>query len=328
MKKLAYIFPGQGVQKVGMGKELFESSVKLRDFFNKSNKILGFDLTNLMFYGPIEELSQTTNTQPAVFTVSMAYLMLLEEYGIHAEISAGHSLGEYSACAAAGIFSWEEGLDLVKKRAELMGNAYPSGYGKMAAVLGGDRNLIKEVCAGVKNIGIVEAVNYNAPGQVVISGETKAVEYACEELKKRGIKRVIFLNTSGPFHSSLMDKTAGEFLDYMENIKFSSPKIPIISNVTGKPMFEPNEIKKMLALQMKSPVLWDDSMRYILNAGITDFIEVGQGNVLQGLLKRIDPRAEVVCMDEKWKELMDETLNPKLEILNKSKTQNLKLETR
>lgn len=303
MTKSAYIFPGQGVQKVGMGKELYDSSPQLKHVFDRSNEILGFDITSLMFNGPIEELSRTKNTQPAVFIVSMAYLKLLEESGMHAEIVAGHSLGEYSACVAAGIFPWEEGLRLVKKRSELMENAYPPGYGKMAAVLGGERDIIKEVCAGVKDIGVVEPVNYNAPGQVVISGEAKAVEYAGEELKKKGIKRVIFLNTSGPFHSSLMDKTAGEFLNYMENISFISPKIPIISNVTGKPMSDPKEIKKMLSLQMKSPVLWDDSINYILNTGITNFIEVGFGNVLQGLLKRINPSKQVICMDEKWREI-------------------------
>lgn len=298
---VAYIFPGQGVQKIGMGKELYDSNLQLKYIFDKANEILGFDLTHLMFCGPVEELSRTRNTQPAVFVISVAYLMLLKKRGIRAEISAGHSLGEYSACVAAGVFSWEDGLSLVKKRAELMENAYPPGYGKMAAVLGADKNLIDEVCANVRSIGVVEAVNYNAPGQIVISGEAEAVESACEELKRRGIKRVIFLKTSGPFHSSLMGKTADEFSGYVKNIKFSSPKIPIMGNVTGRPMSDADEIRKMLVLQMKSPVLWSDSMDYILNAGISNFVEVGPGNVLQGLLKRIDAKANVVCMDEEWR---------------------------
>lgn len=301
MTRLAYIFPGQGVQKIGMGKELYDSNPQLKYIFDKANEILGFDLARLMFCGPIEELSQTKNTQPAVFVVSMAYLMLLEERGVRAEISAGHSLGEYSACVAAGVFPWEDGLSLVKKRAELMENAYPSGYGKMAAVLGADKNLVDEVCADAKSIGVVEAVNYNAPGQIVISGETKAVESVCEELKKREIKKVVFLKTSGPFHSSLMNETAAEFSENIKNIKFSPPKIPIVGNVTGRPMSDADEIRKMLVLQMKSPVLWSDSMNYILSAGVNNFIEVGPGNVLRGLLGKIDLGAEVVCMDEKWR---------------------------
>lgn len=301
ISRQAYIFPGQGVQKIGMGKELYDSNPKLKYIFDKSNEILDFDLTRLMFCGPIEELSQTKNTQPAVFVISMAYLVLLEERGVRAEISAGHSLGEYSACVAAGVFPWEDGLSLVKKRAELMENAYPPGYGKMAAVLGADKNLIDEVCANVKSVGVVEAVNYNAPGQIVISGKTKAVESACEELKRRGVKKVIFLKTSGPFHSSLMSKTSDEFSGYVKNIKFSSPRIPIIGNVTGRPMSDGDEIRKMLVMQMKSPVLWNDSMNYILSAGINNFVEVGPGNVLQGLLKRINGKANVVCMDEEWR---------------------------
>lgn len=300
MDRLAYIFPGQGVQKVGMGKDVYEAHPLAKEIFDRANEILKFDLTKLIFSGPAEELSQTKNTQPAVFMVNIVYMKLLNSFGFKPEITAGHSLGEYSAYVAADVIPWEKALVLVRKRGELM----DSGQGKMAAVLGLESDIIKDVCFSVKNIGVVEPVNYNAPGQVVISGETKAIEAAGEELKKKGARRVIFLETSGPFHSSLMSKAASEFSVYLDSVEFSQAKVPVVSNVTGKPLTDPKEIKESLSLQIKSPVFWDKSMKYILDTGVKNFIEVGPGNVLRGLLKKIDSTANVVCMDEKWKDLL------------------------
>lgn len=285
----AYIFPGQGAQFSGMGLDLFEKSTKAQDLFKKANAILGFSITDIMFEGTAEDLKQTRVTQPAVFLHSVILSKVLGE-DFKPDMVAGHSLGELSALVANNTLSFEDGLKLVYKRAMAMQEACELEPSTMAAVLGLEDEVVEAVCA--ETDGIVVAANYNCPGQLVISGDIKAVEAACETLKKRGAKRAMILPVGGAFHSPLMEPARKELAAAIENTTFNTPTCPIYQNVSTFAVTDPEEIKKNLVFQLTAPVKWTQSVQNMIKDGATNFTEVGPGKVLQGLVKKIDRQME------------------------------------
>ena len=280
----AYIFPGQGAQFTGMGKDVYDNSELARSLFNRANEILGFDITKVMFEGSAEELKQTNVTQPAIFIHSVALFKSLGE-SAKPEMVAGHSLGEISALVANEVLSFEDALELVSKRAQAMQKACESTPSTMAAILGLEDELVEAVCADVD--GVVVAANYNCPGQLIISGELSAVEEACERLKERGAKRALILPVGGAFHSPLMEPAREELATAIENTTFNTPSCPIYQNVSTTAVSDPAEIKKNLLFQLTAPVKWTQSVQNMLADGATEFIEVGPGKVLQGLVKKV-----------------------------------------
>ncbi len=281
----AYIFPGQGAQFPGMGKDLFDNSSKAKEMFEQANEILGFDITKIMFEGTAEELKQTKVTQPAIFLHSTILAAVMRD-NFQPDMVAGHSLGEISALVANKTLAFSDGLKLVYKRALAMQDACEITPSTMAAVLGLEDHLVEDICANTP--GIVVAANYNCPGQLVISGDMDAVEKACENLKEAGAKRAIILPVGGAFHSPLMEHAREELAAAIENTKFSTPACPIYQNVSTTAVTDPAEIKKNLIMQLTSPVKWTQSVQNMIKDGGTTFIEVGPGNVLQGLVKKID----------------------------------------
>ncbi len=286
----AYVFPGQGAQFTGMGKDLYENSQLAKDLFEKANDILGFKITDIMFEGTPEQLKETKVTQPAIFLHSVILAKTLGA-DFKPEMTAGHSLGEFSALVATGALSFEDGLRLVSKRALAMQKACEITPSTMAAVLGLEDQVVEDVC---KNIdGIVVAANYNCPGQLVISGETDAVERACEAMKEAGAKRALLLPVGGAFHSPLMEPAREELAAAIENTQFSAPMCPIYQNVTASAVSDPDQIRKNLITQLTAPVRWTQSVQQMVQDGATEFIEVGPGNVLQGLVKKIAKDVQV-----------------------------------
>ncbi len=285
----AYVFPGQGAQFTGMGKDLYENSPLAKELFEKANEILGFRITDIMFEGTADELKQTKVTQPAIFLHSVILAKTLGD-SFKPDMVAGHSLGEFSALVANQTLSFEDGLKLVSQRALAMQKACEIAPSTMAAVLGLEDQIVEEVCASVD--GIVVAANYNCPGQLVISGETSAVEKACELLKERGAKRALLLPVGGGFHSPMMEPAREELAKAIENTHFSNPICPVYQNVTATAVSEPAEIKKNLIIQLTAPVKWTQSVQQMIADGGKEFIEVGPGNVLQGLIKKIDKEAQ------------------------------------
>lgn len=281
----AYIFPGQGAQFPGMGLDLFERSVEAQDMFKAANAILGYSITDIMFEGSAEDLKQTKVTQPAIFIHSVILSKLLGER-FQPDMVAGHSLGEFSALVANKVLSFEEGLQLVYKRAMAMQEACELQPSTMAAVLGLEDEVVEAVCAETK--GTVVAANYNCPGQLVISGDVRAVELACENLKERGARRAMILPVGGAFHSPLMEPARKELAAAIENMTFRKPICPVYQNVSTFAVTDPEEIKKNLVFQLTSPVKWTQSVQNMIKDGATEFIEVGPGKVLQGLVKKID----------------------------------------
>ena len=283
----AFVFPGQGAQFVGMGKDLYENNQVAKDLFDKANEILGFNITDIMFEGSDEELKQTKVTQPAVFLHSVISALCMGD-DFKPEMTAGHSLGEFSALVAAGALSFEDGLKLVYKRALAMQKACEAAPSTMAAIIALPDATIEEVCAEVSKPGnIVVAANYNCPGQVVISGNIEAVNEACEKLKAAGAKRALPLKVGGAFHSPLMQPAKEELESAIEATEFHTPKCPVYQNVDAKPHTDPEEIKKNLIAQLTAPVRWTNEVQNMIADGATDFTECGPGKVLQGMIVKI-----------------------------------------
>lgn len=299
MGQIAFIFPGQGSQFVGMGKDLYEAFPESRRIFETADKILGFSLSSLMFSGPQEELTRTKNCQPAVFVTSIAALRAvnstLPSNSFSTRYTAGLSLGEYSALVASEVLTFKDGLKLVKKRAELMDEAAKKTEGKMSAIIGLDKAIVSQIAQATA----VSIANLNCPAQVVISGETKNIEQAKRLALERGSKRVIDLEVSGAFHSSLMYEPAMQFKDFLKGFSLKIPLIPVISNVTAFPQYEPPEISENLVKQIFSPVLWENSVRFMADKGVKVFYEIGPGNVLKGIIRKIDSNLNVINIGRK-----------------------------
>lgn len=285
----AYVFPGQGAQFSGMGKELYENHSAAKELIDQSNDILGFDIKNIMFSGSDEELKQTQVTQPAIFIHSVVAALTSEDF--NPNMVAGHSLGEFSALVANGTLSFKDGLSLVHKRAMAMQKACEMQESTMAAVLGLEDSIVEEICS--KTEGIVVAANYNCPGQLVISGDVTAIQRACEKLTEAGARRALILPVGGAFHSPLMEPARKELAEAIQNTNFSDPKCPVYQNVDAKGYSDIESIKKNLVLQLTSPVRWRQCVQKMIEDGATSFTECGPGKVLQGLVKKVDRGMEV-----------------------------------
>lgn len=296
MSKIAFIFPGQGSQYVGMGKDLFEKSEEARSFFQNADLVLKSDLSKICFEGPEETLRQTMNTQPAIFIHSMALLRLIGPREV--SMVAGHSLGEYSALVAAGSIDFEDGLRLVRLRGELMQKAGVENKGTMAAILGLEPSAVEEICSAASLEGIVQCANFNSPGQIVISGAVEGVRRAVGLSKERGAKMAKELVVSGAFHSPLMSSARDGLMNALQKIVIRDARIPVYSNVTAAPVTKAEEIRWMLGEQLTSPVRWEESVKNIVRDGGNKFVEIGPGKILQGLVKRICPEAGLSGIDK------------------------------
>ncbi len=297
MSKTIFVFPGQGAQYVGMGKALAESFEPARLLLEKADDTLGFSLSKVMFEGPEADLKMTSNTQPALFASSMMVLEVLKAEGIGFDMVAGHSLGEYSAICAAGGFSFEDGLKLVRVRGTLMAKAGEENPGAMAAVIGASEEKVLELCAAVKSVGLVVPANFNCPGQIVVSGEAPAVACLVENCAAEGVKAVS-LAVSGAFHSPLMQGAQAGLAEAIENVEFRDLQKPLIANVTASAVTSAKEIRELLVRQLVSPVRWSQSMTYaIKDCGVTSGVEVGVGHVLSGLERKIDRSVKFTAVE-------------------------------
>tara|TARA_R110001583_G_scaffold11547_2_gene51955 strand:- start:2883 stop:3773 length:891 start_codon:yes stop_codon:yes gene_type:complete len=290
----AYVFPGQGAQFVGMGKDLYENSELGKELFDKANEILGFNITELMFNGTDEDLRQTKVTQPAIFLHSVILAKTLGD-DFKPEMVAGHSLGEFSALVANGALSFEDGLKLVSQRATAMQQACEIEPSTMAAIIGLDDETVVRICSEIEEI--VVPANFNCPGQLVISGSMKGIEVACEKLKEAGAKRALPLKVGGAFHSPLMEPARVELEEAIKNTKFSTPTCAVYQNVNAKPVIDPEEIKKNLVAQLTAPVRFTQTMVNMIADGASSFTEVGPGKVIQGLVKKVDRKMETFGVD-------------------------------
>jgi [acyl-carrier-protein] S-malonyltransferase len=304
--KIAFIFPGQGSQYVGMAKDFIETFKESKEVFDIASGILGYDLAQLCMHGPAEKLNMTENTQPAILATSIAILRPLERRGLEAGAAAGHSLGEYTAITAAGGFELKDAISLVQKRGRYMQEAVPEGAGLMAAILGMDRGAVEKTCLDASNNGIVAPANYNSPGQIVIAGEKNAVEKAMELARAAGAKKVVPLAVSVPSHCSLMKQAGDRLAKELDTVVISDLRIPIVNNAEAKFITTAAELKPSLLRQISSSLYWDDSINRMTEQGYDTFIEIGPGKVLSGLVKRIARDAKVMNVEDQ--KSMGETL--------------------
>ena len=290
---LALVFPGQGSQYVGMGVELARRYRAAAEVFEQAGQVAGYQLLQLCAEGPAEMLSRTKYTQPAVLTASIAIMRVLQESGVTCQAAAGHSLGEYAALVAAGVLPFTAALEIVIRRAELMDRAAASGLGGMAAVIGLEQEVALEICLAARAKGVVQPANFNAPNQIVISGERAALDEAIAEARRRGARKVVTLAVSGAFHTSLMAGVSEDLRLFLQGYTFSTPRVILVMNASGEVVKSPGAIKDLLADQVSSPVLWVESVKRLATEGFKDFLEVGPGQVLSGLIKRILPECRV-----------------------------------
>ncbi len=295
--KIAFVFPGQGSQYVGMGKEIHENFDVAREIFKEASDALGYDLARLCFNGPVEELNKTFRTQPCILTVSIAICKVLLSKGIKPSVVAGHSLGEYSALVAAEMLLFDDAVKLTEKRGQFMQEAVLEGKGLMAAILGLERNKVDEICRSLQS-GYASPANYNCPGQIVIAGEKSAVEEAINLCKEAGAKRAMPLSVSVPSHCKLMDSASRRLSELLDKLEFKNPVIPIVNNADARFLDNVEGIKTSLVRQISSPLLWEDSIIAIANSGTDTFVEIGPGKVLSGLIKRIVPEARILNVED------------------------------
>jgi [acyl-carrier-protein] S-malonyltransferase len=295
--RIAFVFPGQGSQYVGMGKNLWENFEEARELYADASEMLGYDLKELSFHGPQEELNKTFRTQPCLLTASIAAYNVLFSLGITADVMAGHSLGEYSAIVAAGALSFKDAVMLTEKRGVFMQEAVPPGHGLMAAIIGLDRRTLDEICLSVET-GYVSPANYNSPGQIVIAGEKEAVEEAMKLAKNAGAKRALPLTVSVPSHCTLMVEASNRLAELLKTIEIRTPDMPVVNNADAMFLTSGERIKASLVNQLNSPLLWEDSVRNMIEAGVETFIEVGPGKVLSGLIKRIESSAKIFNVED------------------------------
>lgn len=297
MKRIAFMFPGQGSQAVGMGKEFYDTYPQVKELFDQANDNLNKDIKEIMFSGPDDVLTETENAQPALLLTSIAIQQVLSAEGVQPVMTVGHSLGEYSALVAAGALSLNDALPLVATRGKLMEQAFPKGQGTMAAVLGLDESAVQKVVSEISE-EIVDLANINCPGQIVISGSVQGVELASERLKEEGAKRVLPLNVSGPFHSRLMKTANEEFASYLDQVEIKDTTIPVYANVSASPVTDKDEMKNLLVKQLYSPVRFEASIRHMLEQDVDAFVEVGNGKVLSGLLRKIDRSTKTFAVQD------------------------------
>jgi [acyl-carrier-protein] S-malonyltransferase len=295
MKRIAFVFPGQGSQAVGMGRDLGESSPR----WDAANAALGFDLRKLVFEGPEADLTLTANTQPAILATSIVALDALTAAGVRCEFVAGHSLGEYSALVAAGAIDFADAVRTVRARGQFMQEAVPAGEGAMAAVLGLDRALVAQACEEAQDVGPVQLANLNGPGQTVIAGATAAVKKAADVAKAKGAKRAVLLPVSAPFHSALLQPAAERLAAVLQGVRFRDLGVPLVTNVDADLLREGSRVADTLVRQVTAPVRWEDGIRRLANEGVTVTVEVGPGKVLSGLIRRIAPEMQVVNVEDR-----------------------------
>ncbi|QHS22213.1 ACP S-malonyltransferase [Virgibacillus sp. MSP4-1] len=299
MKKVAFLFPGQGSQETGMAKAFYEKDEDVRTLVDQAEEVLQVPIKKLMFEGPQEELTKTEHAQPALLLSSLAALKVLEKEGIRPEMAAGHSLGEYSALVSAGALSAEDGLKLVQKRGQLMEKAYPAGKGSMAAVLGLDESTVQHTIQEISEQGeVVDIANDNCPGQIVISGTKQGIEQAVDKLKENGAKKVLPLNVSGPFHSRLMEPASGELAAELNQVNIKDADFPVYANVTAEPVQDQTEIRDLLVKQLYSPVRFSETISNMLEKDVDAFVEVGNGKVLSGLVRKVKRRAKTFSVQD------------------------------